>query len=151
MIVYRLSNAMYATDLTGEGARLYGGRWNHVGTPCLYTSESRALAVLEFSVNMNIAKILRFLNMVEIEIPDDIEVIDISVLPGNWRDAPAPASAKDFGTELLHAATHPVIKIPSAVIPEEFNYLVNSRHPLIGSCKIREVKDFIYEIRIKTA
>jgi RES domain-containing protein len=151
MIVYRLSNTAYATDLTGEGARLNGGRWNHVDTPCLYTSGSRALAVLEFSVNVNVARILRYLSMVEMEIPGDIYEVTIPDLPGNWREAPAPSSTKDFGTHLLNRREHAIIKIPSSIIPEEFNYLVNPRHPLIAACKVREVKDFIYDIRIKIA
>ncbi len=151
MIVYRLSNSRYATDLSGEGARLHGGRWNHVGEPCFYTSESRALAVLEFSVNVNMARILRHLSMIQIEIPDDTLELRLSQLPGNWKDAPAPSSTKDFGTGFLQAASHPVIKIPSTVIPEEFNYLVNPLHPLSKSCHVVDVKDFVYDVRIKTA
>ena len=54
MIVYRLSRTRWADDLTGEGSRLHGGRWNHPGTPCIYTSESRALAILEYTVNVNV-------------------------------------------------------------------------------------------------
>ena len=149
MLVYRLTHTLYAADLTGEGARLYGGRWNQVGTPCLYTSESRALAVLEFSVNVNLVSILRHLSLIEIEIPDDMLEIAIHKLPGNWRDAPAPSSTKDFGTRLLTVSEHCVIKIPSSVIPEEFNYLLKPLHPRIKECKIRAVKDFVYDIRIK--
>src|SRR5829696_3796744 len=102
MLVYRVGNGAYAQDLTGEGARLFGARWNHIGTPCLYTSSSRALAVLEFSVNVNLSRILRNLTITTIEIPeDDTLVLKISELPGDWKDAPAPPSTKDFGTKLL--------------------------------------------------
>ena len=142
---------MYAKDLTGEGARLHGGRWNHTGVPCVYTSDSRSLAVLEFSVNVNVQSILRNLSMVELEIPEDFYEVQIPALPGDWRVSPAPASTKDFGSALLNAATHPVIKIPSTVIPEEFNYIVNPRHTLIQKCKIISVADFVYDVRIKTA
>ncbi|MEO6000904.1 MAG: RES family NAD+ phosphorylase [Chitinophagaceae bacterium] len=98
MRVYRVSNTRYARDLSGEGSRLHGGRWNHFGTSCLYTSQSRPLAVLELSVNISTTSILRYLSMVEIEITDDILDLDMSALPCNWRTAPAPALAKDFGT-----------------------------------------------------
>ena len=125
MTVYRLVNSMYAKDLTGEGARLHGGRWNHTGIPCVYTSDSRSLAVLEFSVNVNVQSILRNLSMVELDIPDHFYEVKIPALPGDWRASPAPASTKDFGSALLNAATNPVIKIPSTVIPEEFNYIIN--------------------------
>jgi RES domain-containing protein len=149
MIVYRLVNSMYGSDLSGEGARLNGGRWNHMGTSCVYTSESRALAVLEFSVNVGMARILRHLSMIQLEIPDNILEVHIPDLPGNWKDAPAPSSTRDFGTNLLNAATHPIIKIPSTVISEEFNYLINPKHPLSRQCKIIDKKDFVYDIRIK--
>ena len=152
MLVYRLGNASYARDLTGEGARLFGGRWNHTGIPCLYTSSSRALSVLEYSVNVNLSRILRNLTIVTIEIPEDeIKVLSIAALPGDWRNAPAPSSTKDFGSNLLRVDNHFVIRIPSTVIPEEFNYLINPRHSRVSECRILEVKDFVYDLRIKTA
>lgn len=150
MRVYRVSNTQFARDLSGEGARLHGGRWNHVGTPCLYTSQSRSLAVLELSVNVSTTSVLRYLSMVEIEIPDDMHELDIPALPGNWREAPAPASTKDYGTNLLNKNRQAIIKVASSVIPEEFNYLINPKHPYAGQCTIIEVKDFVYDIRIKT-
>lgn len=151
MFVYRVGNGAYAHDLTGEGARLFGARWNHIGTPCLYTASSRALSVLEYSVNVNLSRILRNLTMTTIEVPDDdILLLSIADLPGDWRNAPAPSSTKEFGTRLLKAKKEFVIAIPSTVIPEEFNYLVNPRHRRIMECKIVDVKDFIYDLRIKT-
>lgn len=151
MLVYRVGNGAYAHDLTGEGARLFGARWNHIGTPCLYTSSSRALAVLEYSVNVNLGRILRHLTITTFEIPDDdIRALTIAELPGNWKEAPAPPSTKDFGTHLLTEMHHLVFRIPSTVIPEEFNLLVNPRYPRINECKVLEVKDFIYDLRIKT-
>ena len=149
MQVFRLSNTKYANDLTGEGARLFGGRWNHVGVPCVYTSENRALAVLEYSVNTNIDKILRNLSMVILDIPDDVLDVPVSHLPGDWRDYPAPSSTKDFGSALISKGEHLIIKIPSTVIPQEFNYVINPRHHLITECKVVEVKDFVYDTRIK--
>jgi RES domain-containing protein len=149
MLVYRLQNTRYAHDLSGEGARLHGGRWNHIGVPCVYAAESRALAVLEFSVNVNIERILRNLSITTIEIPDDIQQVLVSHLPGDWKDYPAPHSTKEFGSHLLNIAQHPVIKIPSSVISEEYIYLINPRYPNNNLCRIVEVKDFVYDIRIK--
>ena len=150
MRVYRVGNTKFASDLSGEGARLHGGRWNHIGIPCLYAAQNRSLAVLEYSVNVSTGSILRYLSMTEIEVPDNILEVSIPDLPGNWRETPAPASTKDYGTNLLSRRSHAVIQIPSSVIPEEFNYLINPRHPLSAGCRIIEVKDFIYDIRIKT-
>jgi RES domain-containing protein len=149
MLVYRLQNTQYARDLSGEGSRLHGGRWNHVGIPCVYAAESRALAVLEFSVNVNIERILRNLSMTTIEIPDDIHQVSVSLLPGDWNHYPAPPSTKEFGSRLLKSAEHLIVKMPSSVIVEEYNYLINPRHPNSNLCRIIEVKDFIYDIRIK--
>src|SRR5688572_29551087 len=109
MRVYRLVNSTYASDLTGEGARLHGGRWNHIGVPCVYASENRSLAVLEFSVNVQIQSILRNLSLVELDIPGDYHEVHIPDLPGNWRAAPAPASTKDFGSTLLKNTSFGII------------------------------------------
>ena len=117
----------------------------------MYTSQTRALAVLEFSANVNTERILRYLNMVEIEIPDDIQEVAIADLSGDWREVPAPASTKDFGSSLLTGASNAVRKMPSAVIPQEFNFLINPQHQLSANCRIIEVTDFIFDIRIKTA
>lgn len=150
MIVYRVGKTKFSKDLSGEGARLYGGRWNHVLTPCIYTSESRALAVLEYTVNVNIDDIPRSLSITVIDIPDDgIHDLSIAALPINWMESPAPASTKDFGTNLLTLMIAPIIKIPSAVIKQEFNYLLNPKHVAAKSFKIVDVEDFVYDGRIK--
>lgn len=148
MLVYRVSKTQYANDLNGTGAKLFGGRWNHIETSCIYTSESRSLAVLEFSVNINIDYIPRALNICIFEIDEDfIKEIKMKKLPGDWQDMPAPYSTKDFGTKLLQKGV-PIIKIPSIVIHDEFNYILN---PAIDKkhFKLVEVKDFVYDLRIK--
>jgi RES domain-containing protein len=150
MIVYRIGKTRYARDLSGEGARLNGGRWNHKLTACLYSSESRALAVLEYTVNVNIDEIPRALSITSIEIPDAaIAEMSVADLPGNWMETPALSSTKDFGTKVLKTAISPVIKIPSTVIPEEFNYLLNPMHPGSKGFKIAGVRDFVFDVRIK--
>lgn len=150
MIVYRIGKTKYANDLKGEGARLFGARWNNKMVGCLYTSESRALAVLEYTVNVNIDDIPRALSISVIEISDKaVRVLNEADLPGNWKEYPAPSSTKDFGSKLLLAAAEPVIQIPSTIIPNEFNYLLNSMHPDSEKFKIIETVDFLYDVRIK--
>ncbi|MDQ6815760.1 MAG: RES family NAD+ phosphorylase [Bacteroidota bacterium] len=150
MIVYRIGRTKYANDLTGEGARLNGGRWNHKLTPCLYTSESRSLSVLEYTVNVNIDDIPRALSMTTLEIPEkNILKLTIADLPGNWRTSPSPASTKEFGTQLLKTAEYAIIKIPSAVIPHEYNYLLNPIHRESVNISIVDILDFVYDVRIK--
>ncbi|MVN22103.1 RES family NAD+ phosphorylase [Mucilaginibacter arboris] len=151
MIVYRLGRTRYANDLTGEGAKLFGGRWNNKMIGCLYTSESRALALLEYTVNVNIDDIPRALSITIIEIPDhSIRILKEADLPGNWKHSPAPSSTKQFGSSLLLAAVEPVIRVPSIVIPDEYNYLLNPLHPESKKFRIIDLSDFIYDVRIKT-
>lgn len=150
MLVYRIGKTKHAGDLSGEGAKINGGRWNHKNIPCIYTSESRALSLLEYTVNVNIENIPRALSVTTIEIPDkEILIINEKQLPGNWRSVPIPSSTQDFGTQLLKISSNKIIKIPSSVIAEEFNYILN---PIYSSnfFKIVEIKDLVYDVRIKT-
>lgn len=150
MVVYRVGKTKYSKDLSGEGARLNGGRWNHILSPCIYTSESRALGVLEYTVNVNIDDIPRSLSITTFEIPDaNIQELSVAELPGNWTESPAPSSTKDFGTNLLNLAASPILKIPSAVISQEFNFILNPKHVDSIGFKIHNVEDFVYDVRIK--
>ena len=150
MLVYRIGRTKYANDLTGEGARLYGGRWNHKLVPCIYTSESRALALLEYTANVNIEDIPRALSITIFEIPEHSTIeIPLSQLPGNWSLFPTPPSAQEFGSCLLNDSQYLIIRISSAIVPDEFNYLINPKHKLIGNIQILEVKDFVYDVRLK--
>lgn len=148
MLVYRVSKTQYAHDLNGTGAKLFGGRWNHIDTPCIYTSASRSLAVLEYSVNINVDFIPRALSICVFEIDESsIKEIKSKKLPGDWQEIPAPYSTKDFGTKLLKKGI-PIIKIPSIVIKEEFNYILNPMG-INKDFKLVEVKDFVYDLRVK--
>ena len=148
MQVYRIGKKQYANDLSGTGSKLYGGRWNAVGTPCIYTSASRALAVLEYSVNVNIDFIPKHLCMTTFEIEDSkIHSIPLKNLPKDWNVLPSHLSSKTLGTELLQKDI-PIIRFPSVVIPSEFNYILN---PLSSkkAFKLIATEDFSYDLRIK--
>jgi RES domain-containing protein len=150
MIVYRLGKTKFANDLVSEGSRLYGSRWNQKGIACLYTAESRALALLEYSVNVNIHDIPRALSITTIDLDKaSIQTLTESDLPGDWKTFPAPASTQSFGSLLLKTAATAIIKIPSTVIPHEFNYILNPIHSDHGLCRILDIEDFIYDLRIK--
>jgi RES domain-containing protein len=150
MIVYRVGRTKYARDLTGEGARLFGGRWNHKSVPCIYTSESRALALLEYTANINIDDIPRALSITTFEISAN-QLFDLPIrwLPGDWATSPAPASTKDFGTTMLKKGESAIFKIPSAILPEEYNYLLNPLVSTDSPFQIVEVRDFVYDVRLK--
>lgn len=148
MKVYRITKTKYAEDLSGSGAKLYGGRWNHIDSACIYTAESRALSVLEYAININIDFIPRALSLCVFEI-DESQVYSLNQegLPGNWRATPAPKSTKDYGTQFLKS-NKPILKIPSIIIPEEFNYIINPQVASL-SFKLVEIKDFVFDLRIK--
>ncbi len=150
MIVFRLGITKFAANIAGEGARLNGGRWNHKLTPCIYTSESRALALLEYTVNVSIDEIPRTLSFTTFEIPDaGIHEVTEEELPGNWKDVPAPSSTKNFGTALLKAGKAPVLKIPSIVIVQAYNYILSPLHADSRNFKILDIKDFVFDVRLK--
>ncbi len=129
---------------------MYGGRWNETGTACIYTSESRALAVLEYTVNINIDDIPRRLSITTLQLKGATLINKISDLPGDWRGAPVPASTQRFGTGQLKVGKHSILAFPSAIIPEELNYILNPLHPDAGFFKVLDVSDFVYNVRIKT-
>lgn len=149
MFVYRIARRKYAADTSGEGARLFGGRWNNKLVNCLYTSECRALAVLEYTVNINIDDIPRALCIVTFEIDEKvIHTLKESSLPGNWKSLHVPKETQNFGSALLLNPQIQVIKIPSIIVPGEFNYLISPLH-YKGKIKVHGIQDFVYDVRLK--
>lgn len=145
-----MGRSKYAGDLTGKGAELFGGRWNREGIPCIYTSVSLSLAVLEYAVNNSLHNIPRGLCYTIYEIPDrGHQKRAQDALPGNWTERPVPMSTMNFGSEILSANKHLITGIPSVIIPEEYNYLINPAHKAINKVKIIAIKDFVFDIKIK--
>jgi RES domain-containing protein len=150
MVVYRVTRKVYAADVRGEGARRYGGRWNHPLTPCLYTAESRALALLDFSVNTEADKIPGDLVLLTYEVPEDsMMFLKWDCLPPDWQQIPPPVSTMNMGNLILNETDLSVIGVPSSVVPEEKNYLLNYRNMPEGWPKIVEVKEISFDFRIK--
>jgi len=149
MLLYRLGKTKYAKDMSGEGAKLFGGRWNHEGIPCIYTAETRALSLLEYSVHASLDTLPPNLSFTNLEVPDDaIKKIKMDDLPANWKQWPHPKQTRDFGTALLAEKKYLVLKFPSAIIPDEFNYIINTLHTRIKEVKILEVQPYSYDIRL---
>jgi len=148
--VYRITLAKHARDLSGKGARLTGGRWNPKDTAVIYTSESRSLAAMEFLVHVSLVNIPPELKIVTIEVPETIvpKQIDASGLPKDWRNSPAPFSLGDIGARWVSGQESLLLRVPSAVIPREFNILINPSHPDMKSVGIVEVESFMYDDRL---
>lgn len=149
MFVYRISRTRFAQDLSGEGARLYGGRWNRKGIPCLYTASSISLAVLEFSVHVSLDELPRALSLATIRIPDEFKDMKVDALPGNWNNWPSPASVRELGSQWLIDGKELVFRVPSTVVPREHNFIINPLHPLMKQVKLESVEDFVFDVRIK--
>jgi len=131
MFVWRVTRTGHAEQpLTGEGARRFGGRWNHVGTPVVYASGTLSLAVLEYLVNLPISDLPADLVSVEVQIPDDLPEL------------------KDIGTDWSREAKTAILVVPSVVIPNELNYLINPAHPLTKRIKIVSVEPFALDARL---
>ncbi|GAA3967011.1 RES family NAD+ phosphorylase [Mucilaginibacter dorajii] len=149
MIVYRISNCNYAGDLSGTGARLYGGRWNSEGKAMLYTASSRALAVLEVLVHLNTLIVPNNFCLTEIKVPEnDIFTLDESLLPQNWRDISPPRLLRDLGDEFLRKNEHLLFKVPSSIVPAEYNYLLNPLHPDAIKAKVVKREPFSFDERL---
>lgn len=148
--VYRVTRSRYGKDLSGEGARLMGGRWNHVLTPCVYASVSRALALLEYSANTHYGDIPADLVMMTIQV-DVAEIMEIweEKLPKDWRDYPAPNSTKDIGSLIFNETDVKVLAVPSVIVPQEYNYLLNPARLLPGDAIIRQITPIAFDGRIK--
>jgi len=150
MRAYRLSSKAHrATAFTGEGARLAGGRWNHKGTRIVYCSESRALAAMELFVNLDPALAPPELMFIAVDVPDGIiTTVGIAALPSRWRDYPAPDAVKDIGTNWVNAGTSAALLVPSVVMPEEKNLLLNPDHADFGRVKIGKPTKFAFDRRM---
>lgn len=150
MQVFHLGKSKYAGDLTGKGAELFAGRWNRKGVHCIYTASTLSLSILEYAVNNSLDNIPRALSYTIYEIPDkEYKKFPISSLPGDWMDRPAPLSTMDLGTHLLREGIHLVIAVPSVIVPEEYNFLINPLHKDFKKIKVAGVKDFVFDVRLK--
>jgi RES domain-containing protein len=150
MQVHRLAKAKYIRDLTGIGARIAGGRWNVKGTAVLYTSESRALATVEYLVHVPIAIIPRNLKMATLEVPDAAPktVVSIKDLPPTWSRYPPPPELAKIGTDWITRNSHLLLVVPSAVVPGEHNVLINPSHRDMKHVKILDVGAYRFDRRL---
>lgn len=154
MRVYRIEREKYLEfTLKGIGAALTEGyRWNSLNTYLVYTAESRALATLEVSVHLDLSEDLptdRY--YVEIEIPDDVEIVELDYndLPEKWNSKPPVTETQFIGDDFVLQNDAAVLKVPSCIVPPEYNYLINPNHPDAVKIKVLSTKKIIFDSRIK--
>jgi|TARA_R110001583_G_scaffold187258_1_gene348396 RES domain-containing protein len=150
--VFRLAHKNF-TSLDGKGG-LYGvGRWHHIGFPVIYAGGSRSLAVLERFIHDKASLTIPNLKMLTIHIPDNIEFEQhfISTLPLGW-DTTAneeQQATQDIGIGFLKANTSAFLKVPSAIVPHEYNYIINPLHPEATKIDVIDTHDYQYDERYK--
>ena len=150
MTSFRIAREQFINNLTGEGAGLYGGRWNLKGTKMLCASQSRSLATVEYLVHIPISMIPDDLCIAEIELPDmkSDSTIDLEELPEDWRRYPAPIILGRMGSRWVRTGESLILKVPSAVVEEEWNILINPAHPDFRNVRIRSVNAFRLDERL---
>lgn len=147
---WRITKRKYKdAAFTGAGARKYGGRWNSPGTAIVYTAETQSLAILEMLVHLETPDLLPEYVLIGVEIDESlVRELDRSKLPRNWRAQPAPLELRKFGDEWLAAGNSAVLRVPSALVPGESNFLVNPAHPDFSKLTIRDAISFALDERL---
>ncbi|WP_224491098.1 RES family NAD+ phosphorylase [Robertkochia flava] len=150
MRVYRLNRKKYAQQLSGHGAALSSNRWNSKGVEMIYTAQNRALALAEVAVHFSVGTLPSGYVMMEIEIPDSLEISQIpeADLPANWNRFPHIMETRLMGDAFIHEKKEVVCKVPSAVVPGEYNFLINPNHPDMEKIRICEITDFPIDHRL---
>lgn len=135
---------------SGYGARLEGGRWNRAGIPMVYTAESLSLASLEIIVHLPEASLL-YTTYVRIPVtfsPDQMTVLSKDTLPADWDSIPESESTQKIGTEWASENRSLLLKVPSSVVPEEHNFLINPSHPEAAHLSIGAPAPFRFDPRL---
>lgn len=148
MRVWRIARGCF-DPLDGEGARRVGGRWNSAGRPAVYTSCTASLAVLEVLVWTDPEDVPDDLCLLEIDLPDGtpVECLDPAALPAGWMEPGAPECAA-AGDRWLAAGGSLALEVPSALLPEERNLLINPLHPAAAGLRVAESRPFRFDLRL---
>jgi RES domain-containing protein len=147
--LWRLVTARFAdTAFSGEGARLYGGRWNRKGVPMVYAAASQSLAMLEILVQDEPLR-ARYV-MIPATLPKrfKVEQITLADLPEQWNNPANRAHLQTLGSDWTRRGSSAVLAVPSAVIPAETNYLINPLHPDFARIEIGAPQDFVTDLRL---
>jgi RES domain-containing protein len=150
MIVFRLCKAEYRLDLSGKGAEKSGGRWNSKGTPMVYTGETRALCTTEIAVHTPLGILPKDYHLITLEIPEQIKMYELPVkrLSADWNSFPHGDATQQIGDGFIKEGKYVVMKVPSAVVQGEFNYLINPFHLDVRKLSIMKTELFRFDERL---
>jgi RES domain-containing protein len=137
-----------ADAFIGEGSKVYGGRWNSPGSAVIYASQYKSLAALETLVHLDPIPLAIF-KAFSFEFPDSlIEALSVADLPKDWRAEPVPHATQQLGDTWLAEARSAVLAVPSVIVPEELNYLLNPAHADFPKITVRKPQDFVFDPRL---
>lgn len=153
MTVYRIEREKYLkSTLSGNGASVSKGfRWNSVNTRMVYTAESRALSILEVAVHLDLTDLPTDRYYVKIEIPDTISILEVEIedLPDDWDSKPPVITTQVIGDDFVLENEAAVLKVPSSIVPGEFNYLINPLHPEAKLITVTGTQPMSFDSRLK--
>lgn len=145
--LYRLSSARFPAN-SGEGAAKFGGRWNLVGTPVIYAAQSASLAALEVLVHYSILP--RDFVLTEIHVPENLAIIRLEAvaLPAGWDDEVVAIETRELGEQWVRARRSALLSVPSSIIPNERNFVINPAHPAFRRIKFLPSAPFRFDSRL---
>lgn len=149
MEVFRIAQKPYAKSLVSSGS---ANRWNIKGQHVIYTGSSRSLSTLEFIVHKGAVTPSNSYQMMVISIADDdhlLRQIHLKDLPGNWRTFGAYSTLQKIGAEWFSDQQSLILKVPSSVIPQEYNYIINTEHPHFNTnVQLVRTEDYFWDARL---
>ena len=151
MKLHRLTLAGYAdAAFTGEGTRRVGSRWTPVGYPAVYLASSVALAVLETLAHADWS-VMPTHRLITVEIPSSVPIatVDFGALPPDWRATPPPATLQRIGRDWLDADETALLRVPSVLVPQEFNFILNPAHEDLSQLTIGMPDRFTIDTRLR--
>ena len=150
MRIFRIAKKQYLEDLSGEGSRLYGGRWNKKGMAMLYFSDSLSTCLLEILVHLDFKYLSDDFGYMEVDIPDNLidSRLKLKDLDSDWRDSPPRSTTINYGVNFLKVNKKLALKVPSAILPIASNILVNPRNKDIGKIKVIKIADLEIDTRL---
>ena len=150
MKLYRITSPNHAYDLSGTGARLYGGRWNSPGKPVVYAAGTISLAMLETMANAEPEWLKKPFTLNILNIPDPlvIEKLKEEDLLVDWKNYPFAPTTVEKGDRWLQSRLTPILQVPSAVNPFEFNYLLNPNNQDFSMITIDEIRELSFDLRL---
>lgn len=150
MLLYRVSSPQYAGDLSGNGAKLYGGRWNDKNVAMVYLASTRALAMMELLVHLRPDDLVRTYVITVFEVPDDkICKLDMNLLPTEWKAEESKYVLAKLGRKFVDEGKYLLMEVPSVLVEEESNYVLNPLHIDAAKVKLISQRSFSFDLRLK--